>query len=89
MLDFLKRKTAAGGRTVEVGWLLDTDRAHFIWEAPRRLLREEPERRHAKALYNCPAVIDHEARLFGPRNRGSPIPKGIWRRSAASIWAKW
>lgn len=64
MFTFIKRKSDGGGRTVEVGWLLDSEKALFIWDAPRRLLRENVEKRHAKALYNCPAVIDHEARLF-------------------------
>jgi hypothetical protein len=51
-------------RLLEVGWLLDREGAGFVWAAPRRLVRERPERRHAKSLTQCPAVVDHEARLF-------------------------
>lgn len=64
MFDFLKRAKNITSRTVEVGWILDADKAAFIWDAPRRILREQPDKTHAKAVYNCPAVIDHEARLF-------------------------
>jgi len=55
---------APTGRAVEVGWLLDTEKAGFVWDAPRRLVRDEPAPDHAKALSYCPAVLDHEARLF-------------------------
>lgn len=51
-------------RILDVGWLLDTESAQFIWSAPRRVTRERPERRHAKSLTQCPALVDHEARLF-------------------------
>ncbi|WP_439496914.1 hypothetical protein [Bosea sp. (in: a-proteobacteria)] len=66
MLGFLKRKPAASsGRTVEVGWIIDADKASFIWEAPQRLSRnDDPKMRHAKSVRVCPAVTDHEARLF-------------------------
>jgi hypothetical protein len=64
MLNFFKSKPGKGGKKIEVGWLLDSDKATFIWDAPRRLLPENVEKRHAKALYNCPAIIDHEGRLF-------------------------
>ena len=29
-------------RAVDVGWLLDSEKALFVWEAPRRLARTEP-----------------------------------------------
>ena len=62
------RPQAAGApdkaRAVEVGWLLDTDKAAFIWEAPRRLSRSDPPPAHAKAVSYCPAVLDHEAKMF-------------------------
>ncbi|MBR1153691.1 hypothetical protein [Bradyrhizobium sp. JYMT SZCCT0428] len=65
MLDFLKRRVPVLSRTVEVGWTLDTDKATFIWDAPVRLTREEQKRpEHAKALSYCPAIIEHEARIF-------------------------
>lgn len=51
-------------RVVEVGWLLDTQKASFIWAAPKRVKRQDPPPRHAKAVSYCPAVLDHEARLF-------------------------
>ena len=55
---------AATKRTVEVGWLLDTDSAQLIWGPPRRLKRNDPPPSHAKSVNYCPAVLDHEARMF-------------------------
>jgi hypothetical protein len=55
---------ATASRALEVGWLLDAEKASFIWDAPRRLTRTEPAPEHAKAVAYCPAVLDHEARLF-------------------------
>ena len=52
------------GRVVDVGWLLDTDKARFIWEEPRRVRRDTPAASHAKSVNYCPAVLEHEARLF-------------------------
>jgi hypothetical protein len=54
-------------RLVEVGWFLDNSSAQFIWDAPRRVTRARPERRHAKSLSQCPAVTDMDARLFEVR----------------------
>lgn len=51
-------------RTVEVGWLIDTDKAKFIWEGPRRIRRTDPPPTHAKSANFCPAVLDYEARMF-------------------------
>lgn len=51
-------------RVIEVGWLLDTDKAGFIWDAPRQYRRGEPAPKHAKAVNYCPAVLDYEARTF-------------------------
>jgi hypothetical protein len=53
-------------RTAQVGWILDADKASVIWDAPRKILRDEPEpaARHAKSVRYCPAVIEHEARYF-------------------------
>jgi hypothetical protein len=61
---FLQRKTAALQRTAEVGWVLDTSQAQFIWEAPRKIGRDDPAANHAKSVAYCPAVLDHEARIF-------------------------
>ncbi len=63
MFGFLK-KSPALSRTAEIGWLLDTEKGGFIWEAPRRLISDAPPAKHAKSLTQCPAMIDHEARLY-------------------------
>ncbi len=52
------------GRIAEVGWIIDTEKAGFIWPAPKRLSRVDSDVRHAKSLRFCPAMIDYEARLF-------------------------
>ena len=52
------------GKSVDVGWLLDASVATFIWYEPVQLKRERPAAESAKGVYNCPAVMDHEARLF-------------------------
>ncbi|OYX93081.1 MAG: hypothetical protein B7X90_03270 [Novosphingobium sp. 17-62-19] len=54
----------SAARAVDVGWLLDTDKARFIWAEPRRVRRGDPPPRHAKSVNYCPGVIDYEARLF-------------------------
>jgi hypothetical protein len=65
MLDFLKSANKATPRTVDVGWLLMAEKAGFIWEAPTRLSAGRAYRsKHSKSVSFCPAVIDHEARLF-------------------------
>ena len=52
-------------RSVDVGWVIDPAReATFIWEAPRKLTRQEARTTHAKGISNCPAVSDHESRLI-------------------------
>lgn len=51
-------------RIVDVGWLLDTEKARFIWPEPRRVTLDNPPPRHAKAAGHCPAVAEHEARMF-------------------------
>jgi hypothetical protein len=49
----------------EVGWLVDTDHAGFIWDAPARVrIGTADGQRHAKSVAACPAVIDFEARHF-------------------------
>jgi hypothetical protein len=49
---------------VEVGWVLQTDHARFIWDTPRLLKRQDGTPEHAKSVVYCPAVIDQESRLF-------------------------
>lgn len=51
-------------RAVDVGWLLNTTTARFIWGEPRRVTRDDPPARHAKSASMCPAVIDYEARMY-------------------------
>jgi hypothetical protein len=51
-------------RTAEIGWVLDAEKAGFIWDAPRRLANNNPPATHAKSVAFCPAMIDHEARIY-------------------------
>lgn len=51
-------------RVVEVGWLIDAEKAGFIYEAPRQYRREAPTPTSTKSVGYCPAVLDYEARLF-------------------------
>jgi hypothetical protein len=64
MLDFFKKKLPSLSRTAEIGWLLDTEKGGFIWEAPRRLSGDYPPAKHAKSVAVCPAMVDHEARIY-------------------------
>jgi hypothetical protein len=52
------------GRVVDVGWLLDSDKARFIWFEPRRLSRGDPAPTHAKSASYCPSVLEHESKLY-------------------------
>lgn len=62
---FNRKKIApTNKRVVEVGWVLQTDHAKFIWDAPRPVRHSEASPEHAKSVAYCPAVVDHEARLF-------------------------
>lgn len=64
MFSMLRARPSLGTRrVVEVGWLLRTDHASFIWQAPRPA-RSETQCDHQKSVSHCPAVIDHESRLF-------------------------
>jgi hypothetical protein len=57
--------SAAGRpRAVDIGWVLDTDKASFIWDAPARVRRTAGTSAHAKSVDYCPAIHDYEARLF-------------------------
>ncbi|HEY4774204.1 MAG TPA: hypothetical protein VIH40_05230 [Xanthobacteraceae bacterium] len=64
MLSLFKRKHRPAGRAAQVGWLLDSDKATVIFDAPRKISRDETISRHAKSVRYCPAVLDHEARHF-------------------------
>ncbi len=56
MFSFCKRKDedASGNRVAEVGWILNTHQAGFIWDAPRKITRPTGKAHHAKALNYCP-----------------------------------
>ena len=58
------RRTIDGRRSVEVGWLLRTDHAGFIWHDPKPLGQSVSRSKHPKSVSRCPAVVDHEARMF-------------------------
>src|SRR5215470_3957514 len=60
----LFRKPKMLSRTVEIGWIIDAKEAGFIWEAPRRLSGDYPPAKHAKSVAFCPAVLDHESRIY-------------------------
>jgi hypothetical protein len=64
MFSFFKRAHAALSRQAEVGWIIDAEKAGFIWAEPTRVRTEESDQTHAKSLRVCPAMLDHEARLF-------------------------
>lgn len=49
---------------VEVGWLLQTEHANFLWYPPKQFKHTESPPEHSKSVAFCPSVIDHEARLF-------------------------
>lgn len=55
---------ASEARVVDIGWLLEAEKASFIWSDPRRVKRDDPPPSHAKSVARCPAVLDHEARMF-------------------------
>ena len=74
MLSWLRSKltpAGAGGdsprsarRVAEVGWLVDWPQATFIFDAPRSVSRKPGPEQGPKSAGRCPAVLDHEARLF-------------------------
>lgn len=68
MLGFLKRVDGRGaerrGRTAEVGWVMPTDQAGAIWFEPQPFRRDAPPPPSSKAVQNCPAVLDYDARIF-------------------------
>jgi hypothetical protein len=58
------RRLISDRRLVEVGWLLRTDHAAFIWQEPRPVSRSVSHSKHPKSVSRCPAVVDHESRMF-------------------------
>ncbi|MFA5591853.1 MAG: hypothetical protein WC989_00880 [Micavibrio sp.] len=68
MFSFLKPGKCPQGKEkksrTQIGWLLDTDKAGFIWPAPERIRPQGGESRHAKSISYCPAIIDGDARMF-------------------------
>lgn len=65
MFSFCKREKEAATGVVNVGWLIDPEwEASVIWEGPHKLPRPEVRTTHAKGVSICPAILDHEARLF-------------------------
>lgn len=50
--------------TYEVGWLIDTDHAAFVWQSPRPMRSGAATAAGSKSLLNCPAVIDQESRMY-------------------------
>ena len=69
MIPWLKRKGHEAGRQsdarlTEIGWLVDAEQAGFIYDAPRPAAGRRRKPEHPKAVGACPAVVDHEARLW-------------------------
>ena len=56
--------TERTSRVLEVGWVLDPVKSSFIWDDPRPVKLPKLDRPSAKAVTACPAVLQHEARLF-------------------------
>jgi hypothetical protein len=50
------------GRVCDVGWLLKGQNASFIWDEPKIFRRDNQEPKSAKAVQNCPSVVDFESR---------------------------
>jgi hypothetical protein len=58
-----KLKSRVRKSAPEVGWLLQTNHAAFVWDAPRPYQRKEKRPDAVKSLAYCPAIIDLEAKL--------------------------
>jgi hypothetical protein len=58
-----RTSTANPKGLVDVGWLVQTTQASFIWDAPAHYRRKERPPDHAKSASYCPAVLDNERRL--------------------------
>lgn len=57
---------SASGASLEVGWLIDVDKAEFIYEAPVPATRRlgPGGTGHPKAMVRCPSVLDLHRRLW-------------------------
>lgn len=51
-------------RVVEVGWLIDAEKASVIWDPPKPYFRKMPKPASVKSVQLCPAAIDFDARHF-------------------------
>jgi hypothetical protein len=51
-------------RIIDIGWLLDSSEATFLWGTPKRVRTIERNNQHAKSVSNCPGWLDYESRLF-------------------------
>src|SRR5690606_34789744 len=49
---------------VTVGWMLESNKATFIWEEPHLFKRTPSKLQHAKAVDRCPSIRDFESRLI-------------------------
>ena len=59
----LFRKAAERRRVVEIGWMIDAEKAGFIYDAPRFYQRNAPKSVSTKGVGLCPAVLDYESRI--------------------------
>ena len=59
-----KPDKSADSRILEVGWLMDKVNAALIWGKPKVIDLPSLEDASAKAVTMCPAVLQHEARLY-------------------------
>jgi len=66
MRKLFERFKPSGGRNgrARVGWFILPQEAGFIWAPPRPVTTQTGPANSAKSVNLCPAVLDHEARLF-------------------------
>lgn len=66
MLDKLRGRVteALPRRVAEVGWLIESDMASVIWDAPKAYARRLPAPKSAKSVQVCPAAVEFDARHF-------------------------
>ena len=83
---FTRKTEGAKGRVVDVGWLITADNAGFIWEAPRKLAREEAASAHAKSVRYCPAAIDHKRASSKCSARSMPRSPSASTKKASHGW---
>jgi hypothetical protein len=62
---WFRRDKESTSCAVDVGWVIDPNREPtFIWGAPHRLSRPETKTTHSKGVSICPAINEHESRLY-------------------------